>query len=58
MTTTTHQSTVTAIGDPGLFGSGPHRIDCTTCGHVATFAGREFTRIEAMRHDRFMNGRR
>lgn len=56
MTTTTHRSTVTAVGTPGPFGEGAHRIDCTKCGHVATYAGRQFTAVEARRHDRIMNG--
>jgi len=46
--TTTHATTVTPADPPGAF-----RIDCSVCGTVATYAGEQFTLVEARRHVRY-----
>ena len=60
--TTTHATTVTLVGccdEPtrglvaaqGAAGDNAYRIDCSVCGHVATYAGEQFTLVEARRHE-------
>lgn len=62
MNTTTiapqHTVTVSPVGTPGIYGDGPHRIDCSVCGHVHTYNGEMFTVVEARRHADFFNGKR
>jgi len=41
--------------DAEFCGEDAYRISCTVCGTVATYAGEQFTAVEAMRHDRVMN---
>ena len=42
----THTSTVTPAGN------GAFTITCT-CGEKVTYSGEQFTKVEAMRHDRW-----
>ena len=49
----------TATGQPDTtFGkTEAYRIDCDRCGHVATYAGHQFTLVEARRHQTWCNQR-
>jgi len=51
--TTTHTTTVVEVeaADP-IFDGGTYRIECT-CGERATYAGKAFTQVEAVRHQRW-----
>jgi hypothetical protein len=44
-------TTITEV-EPGIFGGGTYRIECT-CGERVTYQGRAFTQIEAERHQRW-----
>jgi hypothetical protein len=44
-----HTTTVTEI-EPGIFGGGLYRIECT-CGERVTYRGQAFTQVEAQRHE-------
>ena len=47
---TTHATTVTPAEPPTAYHTGAYRIDCSVCGTVATYAGEQFTLVEARRH--------
>jgi len=47
---TTHTTTVTPTEPPTAYHTGAYRIDCSTCGTVATYRGEQFTLVEARRH--------
>ena len=52
----THATTVTLVAEPkaeGAAGDDAYRIDCSVCGIVATYAGEQFTLVEARRHVRY-----
>ena len=51
--TTTHATTVTPAKPETTYHDGAYRIDCSVCGHVATYAGEQFTLVEARRHVRY-----
>jgi hypothetical protein len=56
---TIHATTVTLVAEPettyaeGAAGDDAYRIDCSVCGTVATYAGEQFTLVEARRHVRY-----
>ena len=47
---TTHTTTVTPAEPETRYHDGAYRIDCSICGTVATYAGEQFTLVEARRH--------
>ena len=49
--TTTHRATVTPAEPETAYHDGAYRIDCPVCGTVATYAGEQFTIVEARRHE-------
>ena len=55
--TSIHATTVTLVAEPdttyaeGAAGDDAYRIDCSVCGTVATYAGEQFTIVEARRHE-------
>ena len=53
MPTTTHATTVTPAEPETRYHDGAYRIDCSVCGTVATYAGEQFTLVEARRHVRY-----
>jgi hypothetical protein len=53
--TTTHTATVTPAEPETTYRDGAYRIDCTVCGTVATYAGQQFTLVEANAHTRYFN---
>lgn len=55
--TTIHSTHIEPVGTENHWGDGAYRLVCTACGHWHTYRGREFSRIEGERHDRYMNGR-
>lgn len=50
---TTHTTTVTPAEPETRYHDGAYRIDCSICGTVATYAGEQFTLVEARRHVRY-----
>ena len=50
---TTHTATVTPAEPETRYHDGAYRIDCSVCGTVATYAGEQFTLVEARRHVRY-----
>ena len=48
---TTHTTTVTPAEPETTYHDGAYRIDCSVCGTVATYAGEQFTIVEARRHE-------
>ena len=50
---TTHATTVTPAEPETRYHDGAYRIDCSVCGTVATYAGEQFTLVEARRHVRY-----
>ncbi len=50
---TTHTTTVTPAEPETTYRTGAYRIDCSTCGTVATYRGEQFTLVEAHRHVRY-----
>ena len=57
-TTTTTVSTADGQPDTSFGKTGAYRIDCSRCGHVATYAGQQFTAVEARRHQTWCNDQR
>ena len=49
----THSTIVTPAEPETTYRDGAYRIDCSVCGTVATYAGEQFTLVEARRHVRF-----
>ena len=60
MDTATHITTVTLTNEldhvVGASEEDAYRIDCSVCGHVAIYAGEQFTIVEARRHRNYFNG--
>jgi len=52
---TIHATTLTPAELETTFKDGAYRIDCSVCGTVATYAGQQFTLVEANAHARYFN---
>ena len=50
-------STITSVSAPwvGTSADRAYRIDCSVCGTVGTYAGEQFTLVEARRHVRYFD---
>ena len=52
---TIHTTTVSPAEPETAYHDGAYRIDCSICGTVATYAGEQFTLVEARRHVRYFD---
>ena len=52
-TTTTHSTRIVADEPETMFKDGAYRLECSCCGHWATYRGYWFAYHEAQAHERY-----